>query len=125
MPVRYTLFYGICRVDLEGEYEPKDIVQAYLDATADPDFPEVPKFLFDVTKSKEFSKRDPETIRNIAHYLGERSKDGEQCAIVAEKEVHYGLSRMAAAMAEMGGSEVQVFSTVKEAMAWLHNGEKD
>ena len=120
MPVRYTLSGNLFRMDLEGTYTPEEIIQTYDAAFNDPDFPTDPHFLCDVTRSAELANRDSETIRDIAQYFGEHSdRVGDRCAIVAAKPIHYGLGRMAATIAEMHGADVQVFSTVEDALAWL------
>jgi hypothetical protein len=107
-------------MDLEGTYTPEEILETYDAAFNDPDFPTDPHFIFDVTRSAELAKRDSETISRIAEYLGKHSdRVGGRCAIVAAKIVHYGLGRMAATIAEMRGADVEVFSTVEDALSWF------
>ena len=56
----------------------------------------------------------------VAEYFGEHSdRVGNRCAIVAAMPVHFGMSRMGAAIAEIGGAEVQVFTTVEDTLSWL------
>ena len=120
MPVKYTLSGNLFRMDMEGTYAPEEIIQTFEAALNDPDFPTNPQFLFDVTRSVDLAKRDSATIRGIAEYLGQHSnRVGNRCAIVANQPVLFGLSRMAATIAEMNGANVKVFSTADEALSWL------
>jgi hypothetical protein len=111
---------NLIRIDLEGTYAPEDIIRAFDAALDDPSFPSDPRLLLDVTRSAELAKRDADSVRSVAQYFGAHSsRVGNRCAIVATMPVHYGLSRMGATIAEQQGAEVEVFTTIEDALAWL------
>lgn len=124
MPVRYTFSGNLFRVNLEGSYTPEEIMETFMNALNDPLFPEDARFLLDVRKSSELSERSYSDIRSVAQFFAAHSdRVSGQCAIVADKEVHYGLSRMGATLAETSGARVEVFRDINAAILWIE-GDK-
>jgi hypothetical protein len=120
MPVRYSFLGNLVRMDLEGTYSTEDIIRTFNAALSDPDFPGEPRFLLDVTRSAVLAERDAESVRAIAQYFAEHSpRAGTRLAIIATEPVHFGLARMGAAVAELGGAEVEVLTTIEDALSWL------
>ena len=120
MPVRYTFSGNLFRVNLEGSYTPDEIMQAFMDALDDPLFPEDARFLLDVRKSSELSERSYNDIKTVAQFFAAHAdRVSGRCAIVADKEVHYGLSRMGATFAEIKGARIEVFRDINEAILWI------
>jgi hypothetical protein len=120
MPVEYSFSGNLFRVDFVGSYTPEDVIEAFDAALIDPAFPARPKFLLDVRRSAVLESRRPEEIRMIAeHYAKHADKVGNQCAILATSQIHYGLSSMGKAYAELRGAKAKVFTKMDDALAWL------
>jgi hypothetical protein len=112
-------------VNLKGSYTPEEMMKTFMNALNDPLFPENARFLLDVRESSELSERSYDDIRSLAQFFAAHSdRVGGRCAIVADKEVHYGLSRMGATFAETSGAKVEVFKDINEAILWL-GGDND
>ena len=119
MPVRYTFSGNLFRVNLEGSYTPEEIMKMFMNALDDPLFPEEARFLLDVRKSSVLSERSFNDIKSVAQFFAAHSdRVSGYCAIVADKDVHYGLSRMGASLAEISGTKVEVFRDINEAILW-------
>jgi hypothetical protein len=120
MPVRYSFSGNLFRVNLEGSYTPEELMKTFMDAQDDPLFPEGAHFLLDVRNSSELSERSYEDIRSVAKFFAAHSdRVSGRCAIVADKDVHYALSRMGATFAETAGARVEVFKDISTAILWL------
>lgn len=120
MPVRYTFSGNLFRLNLEGSYTPEEIMKMFMNALDDPLFPEEARFLLDVRKSSVLSERSFNDIKSVAQFFAAHSdRVSGHCAIVADKEVHYGLSRMGASLAEIRGTKVEVFRDINEAILWI------
>ena len=125
MPVQYTFSGNLFRVNLKGSYTPEEMMKTFMNALNDPLFPENARFLLDVRESSELSERSYDDIRSLAQFFAAHSdRVGGRCAIVADKEVHYGLSRMGATFAETSGAKVEVFKDINEAILWI-GGDND
>ena len=121
MPVTYSIDGDLVRLNLEGQYQPSDVIKQFEAALADPRCPEEFSFLIDASKSESLDKRSPADIRGVAEYLGPyRRRVRGRCAVVAVSDLHFGLSRMGSVYSEGVGVESQVFRTVPEAMEWLN-----
>ena len=104
----------------EGKYEPQDIIREFLAAIADPACPDPAALLVDVTKSESLENRAPQEIRQVAEYIGPYAKRiGGRCAIVASRDLHFGLSRMGSVYSEGVGVETAVFRDIPAALEWL------
>jgi len=120
MPVTYEFQGMVLRLNFVGEYEPEDIIEAFLGALADPKSPKHVSLLADVTRSASIGKRSPEEIRAVAEFLGpHRAWIGGRCAVVADSPLPYGLSRMGGVYSGKVGVETQVFHDVESALHWL------
>jgi SpoIIAA-like len=120
MPVSYELKGSLLRLDLEGLYEPQDIIQQFLAGLSDPKCPKRVALLVDAVRSKSLEKRRPHEIRLVAESLKPYAdRIGGRCAIVAEADVHFGLARMGSAYTEAIGVETEVFRNSEQALDWL------
>jgi hypothetical protein len=120
VPVHYSLIGPLLKLSLEGQYEPGDIISQFLAGLADPRCPAKISLLLDVTQSESLETRAPQDIRRVAEYLGPyRERIGGRCAVVASRDLHFGLSSMGSAYAEGLGVEAAVFRDSKSALDWL------
>jgi len=120
MPVTYAIRGSLLRLDLIGEYEPEDVIQALHDGLTDPACPDPVAFLVDVSRSTSLESRSPTQIRHLVEALTPYAdRVGGRCAVLAVRDVHFGLSRMGAAYSGEGGVEAAVFRDEKAAMEWL------
>ena len=120
MPVTYSLKGPLLTMDFEGHYDPDDIIGQFLAAMDDPSCPEKVALLVDVTRSESLETRTPHEIRRVAEFLGPYlSRIGGRCAVVAEKDVHFGLSSMGSVYGENVGVEAAIFRDSKSALDWL------
>jgi hypothetical protein len=120
MPVTYSLIGSLLTLNLEGQYEPGDIIAQFQAGLADPRCPGQVALLVDVSQSESLETRAPQEIRQVAEYLKPyRERIGGRCAIVATRDVHFGLSSMGAAYSEGVGVEAAVFRDSKSALEWL------
>lgn len=120
MPVTYSLIGSILKLNLEGQYEPGDIIAQFQAGLADPRCPGQVALLIDVTDSESLETREPQQIRHVAEYLGPyRERIGGRCAVVAARDVHFGLSSMGVVYSESVGIEAAVFRDSKSALEWL------
>ena len=91
----YAIDGRLVTIRLEGTYEPQDIIRQFVAAMGDPGCPERVTLLLDVTRSESLSGRSPDEIRLVAEFLGPYAERiGGRCAVVATKDVHFGLGRM-------------------------------
>ena len=120
MPVTYSITGSILRLDLIGTYEPREITAAFLAALADPKCPAEVGFLLDVTRSESLETRPQEDIRRTAEFLAPHAERiRHKVAVVAERDVHFGLSRMGGVYSEGVGIETVVFRDAASAIHWL------
>jgi hypothetical protein len=120
MPVTYTFQGELLRLDLVGEYEPQDVPRAFLAALNDPACPDPAKLLLDVTESLSLAKRSPFEIRYVSEFLAPYAdRIGRRCAVVAAKDVHFGLGQMGAVFAQGVGVTARIFRDVESALEWL------
>ena len=120
MPVTYALEGSLLRLNLEGQYEPGDILSQFLAGLADPKCPGEVALLLDVTRSESLETRTPQEVRVVAEHLGPyRERIRGRCAVVAARDVHFGLSSMGMAYSEGVGVEAAVFRDTKSALEWL------
>jgi len=120
MPVSYEIRDAVLRLNLDGEYEPESVLQTFLDAIADPKCPKRVDLLVDVSRSASLAKRAPGEIQTVAESLGPfGERIGGRCAIVANDDLQFGLTRMGSAYSGSVGVDVQVFRDPEAALAWL------
>ncbi|TVR50585.1 MAG: STAS/SEC14 domain-containing protein [Puniceicoccaceae bacterium] len=80
------------------------------------------RVLFDLTRSAE--NRTGAELQEVAHQV-RRVLDHGRLALVADKTLFFGLSRLFSAYAEYAGFEVGIFGTEAEAVAWLLRPTED
>jgi hypothetical protein len=120
MSVTYTIQGKLLRLDLVGEYEPQDVPRAFLAALNDPTCPDPAKLLVDVTGSLSLANRAPFQIRYVSEFLGPYADRIERrCAVVAAKDVHFGLGQMGAVFTQGVGVTAEIFRDVESALEWL------
>jgi hypothetical protein len=123
MPVTYTLEDGILTLVPSGTYATQEVVQAFTSAMKDPACPHEVGFLFDVTESESLASRPAGDIRMVAELLGTYGpRVRSRVAVVAAKDVHFGLSQMGAVYSRGVGIDARVFRTRAEAVEWLRAG---
>ena len=120
MPVRCSIKQGVLKVELEDESTPDDVIREFVATINDPTCPPSVKLLVDVTRSATLATRSTEEIRRVAEALAPYTERvGRRCAVVAQSDVHFGLSRLGSVYSEDVGVKVEVFRDVGEAMEWL------
>lgn len=120
MGVEYRIADGVLTMTFEGIYEPRDVVNRFLEAMSDPACPRPVALLVDVSRSESLATRPAMEIRSVAEFLGPYAdRIGGRCAVVAPSDVHFGLSQMGSVHTERVGVTSRVFRTRDEALAWL------
>ena len=123
MPVHYTIEDGILTLAPAGTYATQEVVQTFLAALKDPACPHEVGFLLDVTESESLASRPAGDIRMVAEMLGPYAlRVRSRVAVVASKDVHFGLSQMGAVYSRGVGVDAKVFRTRAEAIDWLRAG---
>jgi hypothetical protein len=124
MPVMWSLDGDLVQLNLEGDYQPTDIIDAFLTALADRRCPQEVSLLLDTTRSQSLGMRSSAEIRHVAEYLGPyRERIRGRCAVVVSTDLHFGLSRMGSAYSENVGVDARVFRSTDEAVDWLRGRE--
>ena len=121
MTVTGTLNYGfeggVLTVGTRGRYT----VEAYLAlmgrALSDPACPERVCVLVD--SSQTGVVRRPDEMREVADHLARFSGRITALAVLAPRDVHFGLTRIAAARGEAQGLLIEAFRDRHAALAWL------
>ena len=123
MPVTYTLSDGLLILVPSGTYATQEVAQTFLAALKDPACPREVGFILDVTQSESLASRPAGDIRMIAEMLGPYAQRvRSRVAVVASKDVHYGLSQMGAVYSRGVGVDAKVFRSREEAIEWLRAG---
>jgi len=118
-PIAFRIDPPLLRVRLEAPYEQADVVEVARRVFADPAF--VPG-LDVLAEVNEGSLPDTETIRERAKLLQELApRIGSRIAVVARRDVDYGLARMLGTFVEAHGIELRVFREVSAAETWLRS----
>ena len=120
MPVTWSLDEDLLELSLVGRYAPTDIIDAFLSALSDRRCPQQIHLLLDTTQSESLKERTPREVRHVAQYLGPyRKRIRGRCAVVAETDLQFGLSRMGSAYSDSVGVDARVFRSKDEALEWL------
>jgi len=123
MPVTYSIEDGILIVVPSGTYATQEVVQAFMAALKEPECPREFGLLLDVTQSESLASRPAGDIRMVAEMLGPYAQRvRSRVAVVAAKDVHFGLSQMGAVDSRGVGVDAKVFRTRAEAIEWLRAG---
>jgi hypothetical protein len=107
-------------IKLSGQLDKQNILNAFESAVADADYRSGMNRLWDF-RMADLSALEPSTIMEMSRHSAkypEGVKD-VKVALVAERDLEYGLSRMFAAYSMHEHVTVSVFYTIDEAEAWL------
>jgi len=110
---------------MEGSYSTGELKKTILEALADSQAPANAVLMFDLRESLAVQKRSGEDVRDVARFLasnGERF--GKRLGMVTSTDLAYGLMRMGAVTAEMGGVTSRVFRDFEQTKMWLLNSEE-
>lgn len=122
MSVNYSWDGPLLRLDLVGTTEPEEVIRQFKVALADPLATEKVALLLDTTHSESMATRAPHEIRLVAEALKPYAERVQgRCAVVATKDIHFGLSRMGSVYTELIGVDAGVFRTEAEAIGWLRS----
>jgi hypothetical protein len=120
MPVTYRFDSNIVIIELAGEYSMDDIRTTILNSLADSMCPATPFILINLSDSRSIYNRSPENVITMARSLASLAKRfNNRIALVAPKDLPYGLMRMGSVFSEEMGFEPKVFRTFDEARKWL------
>jgi len=120
MPVSWEFRGSTLIVTTPGKYLPEDLVRAVAEARADPRFGPGVFLLFDGTLSE--AELTTESVKWRVAWVASLRDAGfsSRCAVVVSGDPHrYGLGRMASVLSESEGLELEVFTDLRSAMAWL------
>ena len=124
MPVIYQIDGGdrLIRTRCIGDVTFAEVVDHFRALQGDPDFAGAIDVLLDLSELSSIPTSNQ--IRSISVEIeGIRSKaQFGACAVVATREVVYGMSRMFEAVAAEGFRRMHVFRRVEEAEDWLRTG---
>jgi hypothetical protein len=102
-----------------GNVTPKEISQHFQDLARDPNRPDRLNVLLDLTEMTSL----PETnqLKSVSNDLKrhQRNMQFRACAIVAPRNVLFGMMRMFQVLAQNSFTTSQVFRTTEDAEAWL------
>lgn len=120
MPVTYSIEGKLVRLEMVGEYEPHDVTNCFLQALADPEFPQPAAMLLDVSRSSVLSSRDPMQIRYVAQFAApHRDLIENRCAVLVSSDINYSQTRLGAVFSESVGIEAGIFRDEATALKWL------
>jgi len=120
MPVNYQFDSHIVVIDMVGEYSMDDIRTTILNSLADTMCPVNPFILMNLSESRSIYNRSPEDVITMARSLASLSnRFNNRIALVAPKDLMYGLMRMGSVFTEETGFEPKVFRAFAEARKWL------
>jgi hypothetical protein len=120
MPVSWEFRGSALVVTTAGKYQPEDLVRAVAEARADPRFRPGVFLLFDGSLSE--AELTTESVKWRVAWVASLHDVGfsSRCAVVVSGDVHrYGLGRMASVLLEGEGVELEVFTDLQSALAWL------
>ena len=121
MAVTYSCVGDVLELELEGAYEPAEILRQFQAALADPNCPPRVTLLIDVSRSEVLARRPMHEIARIAIQLGPYAERiGGRCAVFAPSDVTFGLAQMGSVAADTVGVDARVFRSRQSALDWLH-----
>lgn len=120
MPVTYHYDTNIVVLALVGEYSVDELHSALLKSLEDPQCPSKPCLLIDLTASESIQKRSSDQVNSMARFVGSLGQRfSNRIAMVASRDLHFGLVRMGSAGAEERGVHTEVFRNIQDARKWL------
>ena len=116
----YQFDSNIVVIDMVGEYSMDEIRTTILNSLADSTCPANPFILMNLSKSRSIYSRTSEDVKTMARSLASLGNHfSNRIALVAPKDLPYGLMRMGSVYTEETGFEPKVFRTLAEARKWL------
>lgn len=126
MPVSYRIDPPWVLITCAGDYPLEEFCRTVDAAVRDPQWPERPRVLFDLSERNVNRRRSREDELAIADCLGRHAKAfGHRYAAVAPRDLQFGLIRIAAVDMERFGIAVHVARTEPEARRWLEDGDPE
>jgi hypothetical protein len=120
MPVTYQFDSNIVVIDMVGEYSMDEIRTTILNSLADSTCPANPFVLMNLCEARSIYNRSPQDVITMARSLASLSnRFNNRIALVASKDLPYGLMRMGSIFSEETGFAPKVFRTFAEARKWL------
>ena len=119
MPITHRFDSTIVVMELAGEYSMDDVRSAIFNALADSQCPAAPCILIDLTESQSIYKRTPEDVKIMVGSLSSLRERFKRIALVAQKDLPYGLMRMGSVFSEEQGMPVEIFRDFASARNWL------
>ena len=112
---------GVATHRVTGEIDMEQIRQAWDKLLAHPDFDPAIDVLWDLSACSRatLNSRDIERIRDETAAVLERRQPGYKVALVAPKDLYFGLCRMFEAYADDLPIKVHVFRKLDDAWRWL------
>jgi hypothetical protein len=121
MPIHYEIegASGFIQTTCSGPVTLEEVMEHFRTLRADPRLPAHPDVLLDLRETT--SVPDREQIRSAAEGAGQLADVVRwgACAIVASRDVMFGMSRMFEVFAEQHFEATQVFRELGDAVAWL------
>ena len=117
---RWDAERNVLFVTFEGSLADEDLVKYAHQATGDANIPSGHDELVDLRGAEE-GNVNSHTLQQIADLFtrGDKSPEQSRVAIVAERDIAYGLSRMYQAFRSDSPLDLRVFREMNEARAWL------
>lgn len=124
MPITYTIRTDLKLIIIKhsGSVPDEEFLQAYKQLALDKNF--------DITYDRLIDLRNTDSHVRSAEALGKLAKASEQrhvgtnpapkTAVLAPKDLSYGLARMYSALSSDTNRELAVFKSVEEVLAWLN-----
>jgi hypothetical protein len=120
MPLHYVIDDDVLHLKLEGEYDPREVIELFLAAMNDSACPNPVYLVVDATESLSLSTRSSDQIRRIAEFIGPYAdRLHHKCAVVAATQLDFGLSRVGCAYSTAAGVQAAAFMSVEQAIDWL------
>ena len=120
MPVEYRYEPSIVVIEMIGEYSLQELSQTILNSLSDSNCPAEPFMLLDISRSTSINNRSNQQIQSITQLIiSLKGRIGNKIALVALKDLPYGLMRMSSVGSEDRGFESKVFRDIKQAIQWL------
>ena len=120
MPVSWEFRGSTLVVTTAGKYQSEELVRAVAEARADPRFRPGVSLLFDGSLSE--AELTTESVKWRVAWVASLRDVGfsSRCAVVVSGDPHrYGLGRMASVLLEGESVELEVFTDLPSALAWL------
>ena len=124
MPITYTIRKneGVVVSRHLGEVSDQELLDTYRQLYNDPDYQPSFNKVVDLRTTKS-TGRSPDALRDIAQLIKSRyatTYERAKTAIIAPRDLSFGLARMYQVFSEDTPQETMVFREVQQALDWLH-----